>query len=39
MNNYYILLSAFMLSEELWRSRRASLYLDLHNSSDDSQPH
>ena len=30
--------SAFVSSDELWRSRKA-LLLDLHNSSDDTQPH
>ena len=30
--------SAFVSSEDLWRSRRA-LFLDLPNSSDDTQPH
>ena len=39
LSDYYILLSVFMLSEELWRSWRVLLYLDLHNSSDDTQPH
>jgi len=46
MNNKTILLlnSAFASSEELWRSWRmlsstANTLLDLHNSSDDTQPH
>ena len=44
MNNKTILLlnSAFVSSEELWRWRRLladNTLLDLHNSSDDTQPH
>ena len=46
MNNKTILLlnSAFASSEELWRSWRmlssmANTLLNLHNSSDDTQPH
>ena len=39
-----LLISPFILSEELWRSRGGIIHhgltlLDLHNSSDDTQPH
>ena len=44
MNNKKLLNSAFVSSEELWRSRRVlsapnKTLLDLHYPSDDTQPH
>ena len=43
MNNTTIVYSAFVLPEELWKSRRVlsaeAVFLDLYNSSDDTHPH
>ena len=40
MNNKTIIEFGFVSFEELWRSQRVlSTLLDLHNSSDDTQPH
>ena len=44
MNNKKLLNSALVSSEELWRSRRVlsapnNTLLDVHNPSDDTQPH